>query len=156
VNTVIICAYTIERWSQLEAAVASVESQPLVDEVVLVIDHCDELLEMSRRRWPQHRVVANEGAQGLSDARNTGVTASRGDIIAFLDDDAVAAGDWMQQLVHTFDLHAAVGAPVRGSDVLARFGIFDASAETRAVITGATDPQLRTLLALGSPEFAVR
>ena len=61
-----------------------------------------------------------------------------------------------QQLVHAFDLHAAVGASVHATDVLARFGVFDAGAETRAAIGKASNARLRTLLALGSPEFAVR
>jgi uncharacterized protein (DUF1800 family) len=61
-----------------------------------------------------------------------------------------------QQLVHAFDLQGAVGGPVPDADVLARFATFDASPETRAAIAAAPDPQLRTLLALGSPEFAVR
>jgi uncharacterized protein (DUF1800 family) len=61
-----------------------------------------------------------------------------------------------QQLVHTFDL--AGRNAVRGSaaDVLARFGIFDATAQTTSALTNASDARMRTLLALGSPEFAVR
>ncbi len=63
-----------------------------------------------------------------------------------------------QQLVHTFDLAEAAPEPVRGSasDVLARFGIFDATPQTTSAITSASDARMRTLLALGSPEFAVR
>jgi uncharacterized protein (DUF1800 family) len=61
-----------------------------------------------------------------------------------------------EQLVHTFDLRGAVTAPVRSDDVLGRFGVFDATAPTRDAIAHATTPQLRTLLALGAPEFAVR
>ncbi len=63
-----------------------------------------------------------------------------------------------QQLLHSFDLAAAVDAVVPGpaSDVLARFGVFDASTTTRDAITRSSNPYQRTLLALGSPEFCIR
>ena len=63
-----------------------------------------------------------------------------------------------QQLVHTFDLASAAGAYVDGpaSEVLERFGIYDATSETRAAIERAPNARVRTLLALGAPEFAVR
>ncbi len=63
-----------------------------------------------------------------------------------------------QQLLHTFDLAAAVDPVVAGpaTDVLARFGVFDASDTTRAVIARTSDPRQRTLVALGAPEFCIR
>jgi cellulose synthase/poly-beta-1,6-N-acetylglucosamine synthase-like glycosyltransferase len=44
------------------------------------------------------RVVANTAARGLSGARNTAIEASRGALIAFLDDDAVASGQWLDRM----------------------------------------------------------
>lgn len=63
-----------------------------------------------------------------------------------------------QQLLHSFDLAFAVGETVPGppADVLARFGVFDASSTTREVVERTTDAHRRTLLALGSPEFCLR
>jgi uncharacterized protein (DUF1800 family) len=63
-----------------------------------------------------------------------------------------------QQLVHTFDLFPPGAQAIGGSpaEVLARFGVFDASPETLAALQGTKQPRLRTLLALGSPEVAVR
>jgi glycosyltransferase involved in cell wall biosynthesis len=43
-------------------------------------------------------VVANQGPQGLSAARNTGIEASSGDIVLFLDDDAIAELHWAARL----------------------------------------------------------
>ena len=37
--------------------------------------------------------------RGISGARNSGIAAARGAIIAFLDDDAIAAPDWLEQLL---------------------------------------------------------
>jgi uncharacterized protein (DUF1800 family) len=61
-----------------------------------------------------------------------------------------------QQLLHAFDLAAAVDPVVPTTDVLERLGVFDASDATRAVIARASDPRQRMLLALGAPEFCIR
>ena len=94
--TAIICAYTLERWDDISAAVASLRAQTTpVTEIVLVSDHNDELLERATAAFPDVRCLANAGQQGLSGARNTGVAAATGDIVAFLDDDAAAEPGWV-------------------------------------------------------------
>lgn len=99
--SVIICAYTMRRWDDLRAAVDSVLIQTLpVVEVLLVIDHNQELFAASRQAFSGTavRVLNNEEAQGLSGARNTGVVAAIGEVVAFLDDDASADVDWIERL----------------------------------------------------------
>jgi GT2 family glycosyltransferase len=102
VTSVVICAYTTKRWDQLQAAVESVAGQSADVEIVIVVDHDDDLLDMCVAEWPQHRVVANQFAQGLSGARNTGVSHTTGEVIAFLDDDAVAESGWLDVLTAGF------------------------------------------------------
>jgi GT2 family glycosyltransferase len=104
-TSVVICAYTAHRWNQLLSAVRSVQAQETTpDELVLVIDHHDELLSRVRHALPSLHVVANEGPRGLSGARNTGIARSSGAVVAFLDDDAVAEPDWLSHLlVHYAD-----------------------------------------------------
>jgi glycosyltransferase involved in cell wall biosynthesis len=100
--TVAICAYTIARWPNLVAAVDSVARQLRAgDECLLVIDHNDELLALATKEFAgrrQVRVVASEGPAGLSGARNTAVAVSRSDLVAFLDDDAVASECWLDRM----------------------------------------------------------
>jgi GT2 family glycosyltransferase len=50
---------------------------------------------------------------GLSHARNVGLRAATGEIIAYLDDDASPDPDWLTYLAHTFmtTAHAAIGGP---------------------------------------------
>ena len=97
-TSVVICAYTTKRWEQLQAAVESVAGQSADVEIVIVVDHDDVLLDMCVATWPNHRVVPNQFAQGLSGARNTGVSHTTGEVIAFLDDDAFAESGWLDAL----------------------------------------------------------
>src|SRR3712207_8752606 len=65
---VVVCAYTLDRWPEIEAAVASLRRQVrLPDEVILVCDHNDELLARARSAFPDVRCIPNRGRQGLSD-----------------------------------------------------------------------------------------
>jgi GT2 family glycosyltransferase len=103
--SVVICAYTTERWEDLCRSVESVLMQDVpVLELIVVIDHCQELLDLSRGRFtdPRVSVLHNVETQGLSGARNTGVGAARGDIVAVLDDDAQAAPDWASALIRHY------------------------------------------------------
>ncbi len=97
--SVVICAYTTDRWSELVAAVQSVRAQtPEAAEVVVVIDHSPELLDRARSTFTDAIVVPNSATKGLSGARNTGVAMATGDVVAFLDDDAEAAPGWLAAL----------------------------------------------------------
>ncbi len=110
-RSVVICAYTIERWEQLGAAVDSALSQVAdTDEVIVVIDHNSELLDRAQRSLGNSvTVVGNTGTRGLSGARNTGVGVSSRDVVVFLDDDAVAADDWLDLLTTPFANPDVVG-----------------------------------------------
>ncbi|MEU3097987.1 glycosyltransferase family 2 protein [Streptomyces sp. NPDC006967] len=107
--SVVICAYTEDRWEDVLAAVASVraQSRPAL-ETLLVVDHHQALLDRLDKEYEDHkgtgevRVLANAGPRGLSAGRNTGIAASRGGIVAFLDDDAVAERDWLRHLAEGY------------------------------------------------------
>jgi GT2 family glycosyltransferase len=98
--SVVVCAYTLDRWEALVAAVASLERQSRrPDEVIVVIDHNPELLALAEARFPTARVIPNSQTRGLSGARNTAVGTATGELLAFLDDDAVGAENWLERLV---------------------------------------------------------
>lgn len=106
--SVVVCAYTLDRWPDLVAAVTSLRRQHrLPDEIIVVSDHNRELFQRIRETWPVSQdsalprlfALENEEAVGLSGARNTAVRHAAGDIIAFLDDDAVAEPEWLARLL---------------------------------------------------------
>jgi glycosyltransferase involved in cell wall biosynthesis len=109
--SVLICAFTLERIDRIAAAIESLRAQTVPPhEILLAIDHSPELEAECRRRWPELAVMPNGEQQGLSGARNTGVAASSGDVVAFLDDDAVAAPDWIERLGGAYADPTVLGA----------------------------------------------
>ncbi len=102
--SVIICAYTNERWADLVAAVASAQGQTLPPrEVIVVCDHNEALLTRARGEFHDALVVPNREARGLSGARNSGIAIAQGVLLAFLDDDAIADPDWLEHLIAVYE-----------------------------------------------------
>lgn len=101
--SVVVCTHTPARYDALTDAVESVLAGTYDDvEVVLVADGSAPVAERMRRDYgddSRTTVRALAENQGLLVARNTGAAAASGDLIAFLDDDAVAAPDWLERLV---------------------------------------------------------
>src|SRR5688572_27856260 len=68
--SVVICAYTEDRWDDLVAAVASVRHQTVPPhEIVVVIDYNPPLLARAGAALDGVMVVANQQARGLAGAR---------------------------------------------------------------------------------------
>ena len=108
--SVILCAYTEERWNDLVEAVASIKNQyQPPGEIILVIDHNPALLEQARMKIPGVIVIENAGPKGLSGARNSGIIAAKGQIIAFMDEDALAAPDWLSCLSNSYRDSSVIG-----------------------------------------------
>ncbi|MFI7635600.1 glycosyltransferase family 2 protein [Nonomuraea sp. NPDC049400] len=109
-TSVVICVYTEERWEDIRQAVESVESQTRpAHELILVVDHNPDLHLKLKRAYPRAIVVDNTHEQGLSGGKNTGVATANGEIVAFLDDDAVADEGWLEALEEGFQVPGVVG-----------------------------------------------
>jgi len=113
--SVVICTYTGGRWHQLLDAVESVATQtrPPLD-IIVVVDHDPSLLRRVLAELPGVVGVGNGEARGLSGARNSGIRLARGEVVAFLDDDAVAGPDWLEQLGQPYvdDIVLGVGGAI--------------------------------------------
>lgn len=101
--SVIICAHADDRWDDTLAAAASVRAQSHpAKELIIVVDHNRPLYERLRAALPGAAVLENRERQGLSGGRNTGIAASTGEVVAFLDDDAVADARWLECMADAF------------------------------------------------------
>jgi GT2 family glycosyltransferase len=90
-TSVVILSYRPGDW--LAAAVKSVIDQ--ADEVVVVDNGSPAATaSLQARRWGA-RVLRSERNLGFAGGVNLGVTATTGDVIALLNDDAVAGTDWL-------------------------------------------------------------
>jgi glycosyltransferase involved in cell wall biosynthesis/SAM-dependent methyltransferase len=115
--SVVLCTH--RRTDRLEQALASVVCQtldPAAYEVVVVDNNRTDAgveglvadVQARASRAVDIRYVSCP-IPGLSSARNAGIAASRGEILCFLDDDAVAGPTWLQQIVEAFDERPSVG-----------------------------------------------
>ena len=108
--SVIVCAYSADRFPLLVSAVESVRWQSVsAAEIIVVIDHNPVLLEQVRALFPDLVVIPNSGPRGLSGARNTGTAAAGGDVLVFLDDDAVADPGWLHAMSVHFERPEVLG-----------------------------------------------
>ena len=109
--SVIITTYSRDRWEWLRECVESAQAQTIPAlEIIVVVDHNPQLLEEITREFPAVVAVPNIGGRGVSGARNSGVKASRGEVVAFLDDDAVVTPDWLATLLPHIVQPDVVGA----------------------------------------------
>ena len=108
----IICAHSLDNYQNLAEAVTSllVQTHPEL-EVIIAIDGNEEFYKKVvanyRSQDTVKAVLLRENA-GVSAARNAGVRVARGDVIAFMDDDAVADRQWVENLLSTYREYDAV------------------------------------------------
>jgi glycosyltransferase involved in cell wall biosynthesis len=108
--SVVLCTYTEQRWQLLTAAVGSLQRQTAPPhEVIVVTDYNDVLLERVRASLPGAIAMPNSRERGAAGARNTGAAAASGSVVAFLDDDAVAASDWIERMLEAFSDQSILG-----------------------------------------------
>ena len=110
--SVVICTYTEEMYDHFQEAVESVLSQTYEDiELVLVSDGNQQLYDRIRTDYGDHPTVAthcNEENVGLSESRNNALEYVTGEVVAFLDDDAIADKRWIEELVSVYERRDAI------------------------------------------------
>jgi GT2 family glycosyltransferase len=109
--SVVVCAYNAE--STMDGCLSSLQALRYpAYEVVVVDDGSTDRTGGIAERYEGVHVIHQEN-KGLSAARNVGIAASTGEIIAFTDSDCVVDPDWLHYLVASFLSSGlpAVGGP---------------------------------------------
>jgi glycosyltransferase involved in cell wall biosynthesis len=110
--SVVVCTYAESMYPEFREAAESVLAQSYADvELVVVVDGTDAVYErVQSDLGHRDRVVThcNEENRGLAASRNVGAELASGDVVAFMDDDAVADEDWVERLVDAYEEHDPV------------------------------------------------
>lgn len=120
--TVVICCFSDERRLQTVTATQSaLEQLHPAEELIVVVDNNSSLQsELTDILDSRVTVVANMFEQGLSGARNTGLQFASGEVVVFLDDDAVLHENSLERVREVFG----------GDDVVAVGGAVEANWQT--------------------------
>lgn len=98
---------SLDRLEDIRKLIYSLGSQDEKDfELVFVAENSEELLsrvkESSERMMIRGRFAMNDGAHGLSQARNLGIRLSKGEIVAMIDDDVILPSHWVSSVLLAF------------------------------------------------------
>ncbi|WP_440764031.1 glucosyl-dolichyl phosphate glucuronosyltransferase [Natronorubrum sp. DTA7] len=110
--SVVVCTYAIDRYDVFSECVDSVLAQtydPL--EVVIVVDGNDDVFERVRTDYGDRdnvNVHCNDANHGISYSRTRGAELASGEVVAFIDDDAVAEDDWVAELARVYEERDAI------------------------------------------------
>jgi len=107
--TVIVSTYTKNNYELVMDCIESIKQQTLRPyEILLVLDDDQNLINFYSDRISNVKIV-NSGGFGLSRARNAGVKNANGNILVFIDDDAVAEKNWLEHHVKNYARSCVVG-----------------------------------------------
>ncbi|MCU4753052.1 glycosyltransferase [Halobacteria archaeon AArc-curdl1] len=104
--SVVVCTYAMERYEVFSECVDSVLAQtyePL--EAVIIVDGNDAVFKRVQEDFggPDNVVLHNNNEnRGISYSRTKGAKLASGDVVAFIDDDAVAEADWVAELAQVY------------------------------------------------------
>jgi glycosyltransferase involved in cell wall biosynthesis len=99
----IICTHNRDQY--LGAAIDSLLAQTFPNFEIIVVDNActDRTAEIVQTKLTDARLrYVYEPLPGLSVARNTGAQAAQGEILAYLDDDAVATPHWLDRIAAAY------------------------------------------------------
>ena len=119
--TVSIIISTYNRAEFLRNTLASLEVQRFSDfEVVVVCGPCTDNTAEVLAAWEGRLKIGFCPERSVSISRNIGASLASGEVLAFLDDDAVPEPDWIEAHLRTLRQTGAVatGGPIRNRDGL--------------------------------------
>lgn len=110
--SIIVCTHSLDNFQNLTDAVDSLLNQTHKEtEIIIVVDGNQELYAKIMELYNAHgniKIMVNEESLGAFGAGNVGIKVAQGDIIAFLDDDAVGDRRWIENLVDIYNRSDAI------------------------------------------------
>lgn len=147
--SVIICSYN--RASLLKSALRSLTQQTLMPkqfEVIVVDDNSNdetaEVCDTMRCELPNLKYVSTDTNVGSGPARNLGIEMATGNHILFMDDDCLAAENWVERLSSVLNQEPIVAGAV-ASPTSNYFKLCHNIAQFHAVMPGQNDGPIEFL-----------
>ena len=112
-----VIALTRDRPAEFLSLLQALEQQRMRDFEVIVVGAESDIRKHGATDDFVDRVIYVQCAeQNISKSRNIGIAHARGEILAFIDDDAAPEPDWLMELIKPFEISSvgAVGGFVRG------------------------------------------
>jgi glycosyltransferase involved in cell wall biosynthesis len=106
--SIITTSYSMERLGDITELLDSIHAQAYKNiEVLVVTERSQELTNnieayIDQKGYSGMRVLYNQGEWGLSSARNLGIERASGEVIAFVDDDALLLPGWAEETAKTY------------------------------------------------------
>ncbi len=115
--SVVVCTYSSNMLSHFIECVESLINQSYGNvEIICIVDGSKDYYERIRSEYGEFfrdnniKLFLNEENLGLLLSRNRGVELAEGDVVAFIDDDAVADKRWIEELVRMYREYDAIAA----------------------------------------------
>jgi len=106
--SIITTAYTLDRLKDITELLDSIQAQAYKKiETLIVTERSRQLTEsiktyINDKGYSNTTVLYNEGEWGLSSARNLAIKEATGDILAFIDDDALLLPTWAEETAKNY------------------------------------------------------
>ncbi len=108
--SIIVATYSSAMFEHFKECIKSLLRQTYEDiEIIVIVDGDKEYYKQILTKLATLintgtiRVYLNEKNVGLAESRNRGVELANGDVVAFIDDDAVADERWIEELVKMYE-----------------------------------------------------
>jgi hypothetical protein len=111
--SVVVCTYN--RADALDRCLQSLIKQSYTNlEIIVVNGPSTDQTPYILAQYPVVQIINQKELNGLACARNLGIQNSRGEIVAFIDDDAIAEERWIEKLIRGYssELVGGVGGLV--------------------------------------------
>ena len=109
--SVVICTYSEDMYEHFQDSLESVQNQSYDDvEIIVVVDGNESLYDRILDDYGDEDITihCNEENLGLSGSRNRALEFVTGDVVALIDDDAVADEEWIAELVSVYERRDAI------------------------------------------------
>ncbi len=108
--SIVIACHTEDRLEHLLEAIDSAREQtPSPDQVIVAVDHNEDLFHRLRSDLEGIEIVDHRGDRGASGARNAGAARAVNPYLVFLDDDVRAHPGWLHRLLVPFEDPRVIG-----------------------------------------------